>query len=920
MNAIEPLLQQPAAQAIAWALLHFIWQGTLVAAVTAVVLFLLRRSAADVRYVVASIALAVMLTVPAVTAVQLFGAIDRPSASVAIRPTQPAIDDAGARAQRRGVSDTTFTASAARVSASSRIDELGRLSSAAAGALLPAFMLAWATGVCLLSLRLLTGWWWIHRLRTHGVTPAAARWERTAARISRRLHIARAVTLLESVLVDVPTVVGWMKPVVLLPTSALAGLSPEQIEAILAHEYAHIRRHDYLVNLLQTLVETLLFYHPAVWWLSRRIRIERENCCDDLAVALCGDPVAYAAALADLEALIRSPFGAKHAFARRSAAVAATGGSLLHRVRRLLGAPDAHDTRGSAWFGAAVAIMLMCGAAYAAQSLQQTASTPPQPATPASTGAVAIAAAIALPARSGSIAAATTIPPGRPVAIAAPAAPIAASTEGQRPVDSAEAVAAAIARLQDAASTPPRASTAAIAPEAQAATTAALDRMLSTPRRAEAAMTAAAAKAGETAQSISSHQHGSSGNWVWSRNGEKLAVKYSGEFEFTDDDTDVRWISTDGWLEISDAALIARHTVEVREHGGTLERRYWVTGSERPFEPEGRQWLRDHLPQFVRNTGIGAERRVARILKSGGPPAVLAEIARIDSDYVKGVYYTQLFRQATLDSATFRQVLTQAGRDIHSNYGLATLLTSLVDRLPADDQSRAAYFEAARGISSNYELHRTYAALLKRGPMTPALVASMLQNASAIKSDYELSQLLQQVVGQQRLDAQTRGPFFAALGTISSDYERHRVLKAVISRGDADDATVAAALQAAATGSSDYERGSFLLEVVKARSIDGTARTPFFTALGRVQSAYERGRVLQAVVRDPNASHDVLLGALQSAKAMSGFELAQVLTAVAGARTLTGDLREAYIDAAERLQGYDQGRVMTALVKSERRK
>ena len=127
-----------------------------------------------------------------------------------------------------------------------------------------------------------------------------------------------------------------MKPVVLLPASALAGLTPQQLEAILAHELAHIRRHDYLVNLLQTLVETLLFYHPAVWWLSRRIRIERENCCDDLAVSLCGDPCTYARALADLEAL-RGP--------ARSLAMAANGGSLLQRVRRLLGAPTSRRTR-----------------------------------------------------------------------------------------------------------------------------------------------------------------------------------------------------------------------------------------------------------------------------------------------------------------------------------------------------------------------------------------------------------------------------------------------------------------------------------------------------------------------------------------------------------------------------------------------
>ena len=142
-----------------------------------------------------------------------------------------------------------------------------------------------------------------HARRTAG----RATWQRMATRLSRRLHIGRAITLLESALVDVPTVIGWLKPVVLLPASALAGLSPQQLEAILAHELAHIRRHDYLVNLLQTLVETVLFYHPAVWWLSRRIRIERENCCDDLAVSLCGDPVAYAQALADLEALRSGP-------------------------------------------------------------------------------------------------------------------------------------------------------------------------------------------------------------------------------------------------------------------------------------------------------------------------------------------------------------------------------------------------------------------------------------------------------------------------------------------------------------------------------------------------------------------------------------------------------------------------------------
>ena len=161
----------------------------------------------------------------------------------------------------------------------------------------------WLAGVAILTLRLFSGWMWVQRMKSHDAQPVHEGLDAMGRRLMRRLHIVRAVRFLESRRVDVPTVIGWLRPVVLLPVSTLAGLTPRQVEAILAHELAHIRRHDYLVNLLQTVVETLLFYHPAVWWLSHRIRVERENCCDDLAVSLCGDPVAYAAALAELEGL-----------------------------------------------------------------------------------------------------------------------------------------------------------------------------------------------------------------------------------------------------------------------------------------------------------------------------------------------------------------------------------------------------------------------------------------------------------------------------------------------------------------------------------------------------------------------------------------------------------------------------------------
>jgi beta-lactamase regulating signal transducer with metallopeptidase domain len=132
---------------------------------------------------------------------------------------------------------------------------------------------------------------------------------------------------------------GWIRPVVLMPVSAFTGLTPQQIEIILAHELAHIRRHDYIVNLGQIMVEILLFYHPAVWWVSDKIRQEREYCCDDVAVSLCGDRLQYARALANLESM---------RVTGQMLFPAATGGALLARIQRLVGEKSSvHDRMAS---------------------------------------------------------------------------------------------------------------------------------------------------------------------------------------------------------------------------------------------------------------------------------------------------------------------------------------------------------------------------------------------------------------------------------------------------------------------------------------------------------------------------------------------------------------------------------------------
>jgi beta-lactamase regulating signal transducer with metallopeptidase domain len=316
-------------QALGLSLLHFLWQGTAVAAALAAADALVSRRSSTVRYALAVSALAVMAVLPLFTFARLMG---MPGGEVAPAGTPSllvALEPAGAFAVP-GPEGTSV---------------LGR----SLAATLPTLVAAWALGVALLSARVVGGWTVAQRLARSGRPTAATGLAEALARLCAAMGISRPVRLLESARVEIPTVIGWLRPVILFPAATLAGLTPAQLEVVLAHELAHVRRLDYLVNLLQTAVETLLFYHPAVWWVSQRVRVEREHCCDDAAVAACGDALAYARALTDLEGLRVSAAGL---------AMAADGGSLLQRVGRLVGGPTTHGVRASRVLGGILALLI----------------------------------------------------------------------------------------------------------------------------------------------------------------------------------------------------------------------------------------------------------------------------------------------------------------------------------------------------------------------------------------------------------------------------------------------------------------------------------------------------------------------------------------------------------------------------------
>ena len=298
MNTLIFLVRTPLAKALGWTLIHLLWEGAIIAALVGVALLVCRPVSARARYALACAGLLAMLAAFAVTLAVLW---PTPSAAFATPPPH------GLRAAPPGA----IAFPAPPIAPPDR---------------LPWIVPFWMAGVLAFYLRTAGGWLAAQRLRGRGTIAAPEEWQQRLRALAARLRVTRPVVLLESCLAETPVLIGFLRPAILVPAGLLAGIAPDQLEAILLHELAHIRRHDYAVNVVQSLVEGLLFYHPAVWWLSRVVRTERENCCDDAVVALRGDAVGYAAALAALEE-------------RRSVgepALAATGGNLMKRVRRLL--------------------------------------------------------------------------------------------------------------------------------------------------------------------------------------------------------------------------------------------------------------------------------------------------------------------------------------------------------------------------------------------------------------------------------------------------------------------------------------------------------------------------------------------------------------------------------------------------------
>jgi beta-lactamase regulating signal transducer with metallopeptidase domain/HEAT repeat protein len=327
---------------VALTLLHFVWQGALVSVAAAVGFRVLKGNGPSPRYGLGVLALAAMAILPIVTAARLQSLPESSSPMFVATTEEPTADREAAApvsssSKVENASAKIPSADAPTDPSKSAVSVLtpGRFrfrewTEAAA----PYLVRVWLAGVLLFSFRLLMGWLGVRRLARIGVQEPVELIRERFEEISRRINTSRPVRLIESALVRTPATIGFLRPALLWPVSLHTGLTVSQIDLLLAHELAHLKRHDYLVNVLQTILETALFYHPGVWWLSKRVRDERELCCDDVALEMTGDPRAYAEALLALESWRQD---------LPVLATGATGGSLMTRIHRLITAEEARD-------------------------------------------------------------------------------------------------------------------------------------------------------------------------------------------------------------------------------------------------------------------------------------------------------------------------------------------------------------------------------------------------------------------------------------------------------------------------------------------------------------------------------------------------------------------------------------------------
>ncbi|MCZ6915427.1 MAG: M56 family metallopeptidase [Gemmatimonadetes bacterium] len=673
--------------------------------------------------------------------------------------------------------------------------------------------------------------------------------------IADDLEIRRPVRLLESHMAITPMTWGFRNPCVLLPREA-ANWSLMRRRDVLLHELAHVRRNDYLTQLIARYACAVYWLNPFVWLAARQMRLERERACDDTVLNAGTRPSEYA------NHLLQIARSLKAARCTAFATVAMARPSQL--TGRLLDVLDETRSRRTV-SGRASMVSWM------------------------------VAAAIVLPLACVQPAQSTETPPaGAPVEGPAPVSAAAPPVERFDPADfSGLGSEAHQPALRPGRPLPPR------------------------PANARVQALQAQCDSGDDddrgTNSNSNDDRHTIRWWMGDCSGE---VRIEGEVEFNEDFTDIARLSRRGFFSIAiDDGRVIRE-VEISEHDNRLERRWQVNRHEQQYDAAAAAWLATALEDFFRRSSYQLQERVDWILETRGVQGLLQEAELAYSSFLRARYYEKAIASGQLDVAEVRHVLTQAAREIESDYELSRLLRSVPADYLRDPQVRSTYVQASNSLESDYEKGRVLRAMLLQEGLDDELVLSLLQSARSLESDYELAKLLIAISGQYLHNDRIRATYVGSTNSMDSDYERGRVLRALFEQPNLTNPILLQLLESAGEIDSDYELSRILKATAATYVLDAGLRVPFFDAVNSIDSDYEQRQILQTLLANRELPARVVQDVLASAMTVdSDHELSTILRAIVAQRPLDNTLRPMFFRAVGTLDSdYERRRVLLAAI------
>ncbi|MGA2537363.1 MAG: M56 family metallopeptidase [Terracidiphilus sp.] len=686
--------------------------------------------------------------------------------------------------------------------------------------------------------------------------PAPADWQVRLRSLSGINSVRRQTQLLVSNNISTPMSLGFLNPAILIPRELLDTLSDSELEHVILHELGHLRRRDDWTNLAQKLIEAMLPIQPAVYWIGRRMSIEREMACDDWVIAATGTAEPYAASLtrvAEISQWARAGILAAGATGNRS--------QLFSRVHHMLDRTrNAAPKLAIGPLGAAIAaigILIYVGARtpqmFALAQTPAIENSRQEPIAPRAPHSPQVSRAL-IPA---------SVPDESPASLT-PAIAVASMSPADPPISSAESAPPA-----------PNAPTAPAEPQQN----------------------------GETHMEMTTHDGMSS-----------LSMKIDGAIEFTDDDRDVKSLSPGGHFRVEEGTLLSgRRSYDVKaDSAGNLTKTYLVGLSARPLDSEGRAWLETLLPQMIRDSGVGAGPRVARILRQGGTEAVINEIRLIHSDGSKRTYLEQLFSQASLNTEQSREA-AKLIRGISSDGDKAQVLVD-VDGKYFSSELRPELFEAVESISSDGDKRRVLSDILKKDAGNADTFFNVARAAKHISSDGDKAEVLIEMANSYRETGGIGMAYFDAVKSISSDGDHARVLLTLLTAHGDDRDTLARVLASAEKISSDGDKARVLKEATGRYSDDEVIRKAFINAANSISSDGDHQQVLVALVHRQGIGAATVGDIAKSAQRISSDgDKARVLVELIAANV--EPVRDSFIAAADSIHSDgDHSRVLLALL------